>query len=788
MNAFRYPPMKTSFLLQFTAAFFCAAAMAGVARAQSTASTDPRITSWLTTNSARYARVYETTADKNSGNAVSTWPRAGLTNRGGGVSTATYSDVQRVAYSDNFVYIQTSGLASYTMGPWLDPNGGLFGMWPTNRAAIHRIPRNPTIPTTKVLSRGSGGVLVNGVFVWNAGDAQSYTTSTGQVSMQGQGIWNRLAGAAEIATFDAGNAHQPGNGQYHNHINPRALRYQLGDNVTFNAATNTYAEAGTPTRHSPIIGWATDGLPIYGPYGYASAMNAASGVRRMTSGFVKRDGTNGTTNLTATGRTTLAKWSAEVQSRSQMLATTEYGPAVSAAQPIGTFFEDYDYLGDLGKTQGVDFDLNRQNVRFGVTPEYPNGTYAYFTTIDAAGNSAFPDIINLEYFGATQQGQGTVNAITEAVTDYVIAGPAATINVTAVAAGSAVLVSWNSAEGATYKVESSSDNATWTPLSTSVTSAGTTTTFTATTTANYYRVTLTAIATYDTRSSPGTPVGITGSRAYAGTSVVGATGTARLINIATRVQVGGSAGTPISGFVIAGSGSTRMLVRAVGPTLATFNVTGALADPAISIVSGSTTVATNDNWNAVDSTMMTASGAFALSTGSRDAAIVATLSSGAYSSPVTANGGSGVALLELYDASSSTDGPTLVNASTRAFVGSGDQVLIPGFVVSGTGTVKLLVRAVGPTLANFGVTGTLADPQITLYRGSTVVATNDNWSSAANAAEIASTATQVGAFALTSGSRDAAVLTTLEAGSYTAVVSGVASTTGTALVELYVVQ
>jgi hypothetical protein len=101
--------------------------------------------------------------------------------------------------------------------------------------------------------------------------------------------------------------------------------------------------------------------------------------------------------------------------------------------------------------------------------------------------------------------------------------------------------------------------------------------------------------------------------------------------------------------------------------------------------------------------------------------------------------------------------------------------------------LRLLIRAVGPTLAGFGVSGVLADPTITLYRDATPLATNDNWSSAANAAEIVSTSVAVGAFALPSGSRDAALLTTLTPGSYTAVVSGVAATTGTALVELYVV-
>ena len=145
------------------------------------------------------------------------------------------------------------------------------------------------------------------------------------------------------------------------------------------------------------------------------------------------------------------------------------------------------------------------------------------------------------------------------------------------------------------------------------------------------------------------------------------------------------------------------------------------------------------------------------------------------------DGGSGVALLEVYDAATSSS-VNVINASTRAFVGTGDSVLIPGFVISGTGALKLLIRAVGPTLANLGVSGVLADPTITLYRGSTALATNDNW-----AVGDAATMTAVGAFALPVGSRDAAIVTTLPAGSYSAIVSGVANTTGTALVELYVV-
>ena len=260
---------------------------------------------------------------------------------------------------------------------------------------------------------------------------------------------------------------------------------------------------------------------------------------------------------------------------------------------------------------------------------------------------------------------------------------------------------------------------------------------------------------------------------------------ARLVNIATRAQIGGSAGTPIAGFVISGGGNKRMLVRACGPALTGFGVAGTLADPSLSLVNGTTTMASNDNWLATDAAAMSAVGAFALPAGSKDAALVATLGAGAYTAPVTPQaGGNGVALLEVYDASTTTTS-AVVNASTRAFVGTGDSVLIPGFVITGSGSLRLLIRAVGPSLAGFGVSGALADPTLTLYRGTTALATNDNWSTSANAAEIASAAVSVGAFALTSGSKDAVLLTSLTAGSYTAVVSGVGNTTGTALVELY---
>jgi hypothetical protein len=562
------------------------------------------------------------------------------------------------------------------------------------------------------------------------------------------------------------------------------LRHLLGDHVDYNASTKTYTEStAAVTRHSPILAWASDGHPVYGPYGYASPMNPASAVRRMISGYVKRDGANGTTNLAATGRTALPAWATRAQNRAAALAATQYGPAVNTTTyTLGHYLEDYDYLGDLGKAQGTDFDLDVYNGRFCVTPEFPNGTYAYFVSIEPDGTPKFPYLIGRWFYGSPTG--GGVTTLSETVTEYVRGGQASAIAVTAALVGGSVAVSWSSVEGGTYAVATSSDGTNFTTLANAVTSAGLTTTYTSATVATYYKVTLTAVATYDTKGTGGLS-GI-GNNA---TATVGASGTARLVNIATRAQIGGTAGTPIAGFVIAGSGTKPMLVRAAGPALTVFGVTGALADPSLSLVSGASTVATNDNWLAADASTFAAVGAFAFAAGSRDAALVSPLATGAYTTPVGAGGGSGVTLLEVYDADpAATPTAKLINASTRAFVGTGESVLIPGFVISGTGSVRLLIRAAGPALTPLGVTGALADPQITLYSGATAIATNDNWSSATNAAEIAATATSVGAFAFGASSRDAALLVTLSAGAYTASISGVGGTTGTALMEIYVAQ
>lgn len=267
-------------------------------------------------------------------------------------------------------------------------------------------------------------------------------------------------------------------------------------------------------------------------------------------------------------------------------------------------------------------------------------------------------------------------------------------------------------------------------------------------------------------------------------------GDARVTNLSVRAPVGGAAGTPFLGFVVTG-GDKRLVVRGVGPALAGFGVPGALADPFVELRQGQALLQTNDNWLAADAAAMAAVGAFALPTASKDAALVATLPAASYTAQISAAtaGASGVALVEVYDTGEGSGAARLVNASTRAFVGPGEAVLIPGFAVGGSGAAGLLIRVAGPALAKFGVGDALADPVLTLYRGGSVIATNDDWGAAENAAQLASAAGAAGAFSFEAGSRDAALLTTLPAGAgYTVQVSGKNGSTGTALVEYYLVR
>jgi hypothetical protein len=252
--------------------------------------------------------------------------------------------------------------------------------------------------------------------------------------------------------------------------------------------------------------------------------------------------------------------------------------------------------------------------------------------------------------------------------------------------------------------------------------------------------------------------------------------TSRLSNLSVRTAMAASQ-TVIVGIAVEG-GTRDVLVRAAGPALTAFGVSSVMVDPRLELFRGTTLVSANDDWPAALAPTFASAGAFALPAASRDAAFREGLN-GAFS--IHARGtGAGVVLVEAYDLGEGNT-PRLINVSARNRVGTGDDILIAGFNIAGTGTQQLLIRAVGPGLAAFGVPGTLVDPRVEVYNSTGVKLTeNDNWD-----AGLAATFGAVGAFALPAGSRDAALLITLPPGSYSVQVRGADGGTGEALVEVY---
>ncbi len=271
---------------------------------------------------------------------------------------------------------------------------------------------------------------------------------------------------------------------------------------------------------------------------------------------------------------------------------------------------------------------------------------------------------------------------------------------------------------------------------------------------------------------------------------------ARLVNISTRALVGTGGNIVIPGFVIGGGGTETLLIRADGPALAAFGVSGVLAEPSLTVTAQSTgaTLATNTGWGANSNAAQIASlasqvGAFALASGSADSAVLVSLPPGAYTVQVSGVGNTtGVALAEIYEVSH-TGTARLVNIATRAQVGTGGNILIPGIVIGGTGGETLLIRADGPSLADFGVSGALAQPSLSLTAQSNgrMFDANTGWgtNTTPTPEQIASVAASVGAFAFVPGSADCALVVNLQPGAYTMQITGVDGTTGVALAEVY---
>lgn len=312
------------------------------------------------------------------------------------VQDADSVNVQTVLYSANYVYIRTKGVPAYPTGPFLDNNPSIA----TAQNAIFRFPLNPAknTGTPSATTLGNIGIFVNGVALFDYRDGVSWKASTnklagGPLGGSGDGVWNRDAVVAERAGFDCSKGH-PANGNYHHHQNPSA--FKLDKNVV-STICNLYDADGLylidSTKHSPLIGFAYDGFPIYGPYAYKNA-DGTGGIVRMKSSWTLRNISTRTTLYTG--------------------QSVSAGPDISSTYPLGYFKEDYGYTApQIGQE---DF-LDEHNGRFCKTPEYPEGIYCYFATVDENWNSAYPYVVGPTFYGVYSNAK--VSSINETVTQYI---------------------------------------------------------------------------------------------------------------------------------------------------------------------------------------------------------------------------------------------------------------------------------------------------------------------------------------------------------------------------------
>jgi hypothetical protein len=564
-------PMKTTRLL------LAVAGLAGLFPLAHRAAADPLIASWQTNYAGQYARVYTNAAMQSAGTPLTTWSNGSQIQ-----SSPAYAGIQEIYSSSNWVYVRSTGLASFTMGPW---SVG-FPNLPDNQKTMFRIPRTNSVPASKTENGvGAIGIFVDGVAMFNSWDAFTYDPSTSADTQNYTGYWNRDAYVNEGASFDPAYAHQQNGGTYHYHASPIALRYQFGDHVDYNATTKTWSEStNAVTKHSPILGWVADGYPVYGPYGYSNPTNANSGIRRMISGYVIRNGQYGTSNLTLYGRTTIPAWEVRLTG----VSSNQAGPTVSSSYPLGRYMEDNDYLGDHGYVQGVDFDLDQYNGRYCVTPEYPNGTYAYFVAIAANGTPVFPYNIGRGYYG-TPAG-GTVTSITDTVVTNFLGytNLIQKLNSPVVKSGT-ISLTWSALEGGSYEVLDSTNLSSWSVVATNLSPNEITAGYTNSAPAGhyYYRVGRTAVAAYDSAGA----TTINGVSNGGGASAVAPGGSANPgATVTVTITLPSNppwppASAPITSVVLAGSISgTSISDSTQGSVVATFAIPANAATGAQNIV------------------------------------------------------------------------------------------------------------------------------------------------------------------------------------------------------------
>jgi hypothetical protein len=252
------------------------------------------------------------------------------------------------------------------------------------------------------------------------------------------------------------------------------------------------------------------------------------------------------------------------------------------------------------------------------------------------------------------------------------------------------------------------------------------------------------------------------------------------INLSTRGLVGTGDNVVIGGFIITGTDPKTIVLRALGPSLSSFGLSGVLSDPVLRVYNSSRTlIATNDNWQSdpnhfvVEANGLTPANLL-------ESATAQTLAPGAYTVIVTGKDATpGIGLVELYDLSPLSNSK-LRNMSTRGSVGTVDNVLISGFIVGDVGSATVVVRALGPSLAAYGVSGALSDPTLTIYDSSgSAIASNDNWHDDVNWIDVRKNALSP------KDQRESALVLHLPPGAYTAIVRGANGGTGIGLAEVY---
>ena len=253
------------------------------------------------------------------------------------------------------------------------------------------------------------------------------------------------------------------------------------------------------------------------------------------------------------------------------------------------------------------------------------------------------------------------------------------------------------------------------------------------------------------------------------------------MNISTRLRVQTGDNASIGGFIVTGNQSKKVVVRGMGPSLASAGLNDVLADPILQLRGSSSSVSiTNDNWR--DTQEAEIIGTPFQPPNDLESVILATLAPGAYTAVLTGNnGGTGVGLIEVYD-NNTGQSSELGNISTRGFVETGDNVMIGGFIIgANSASSRIAIRGLGPSLSQFGLSNLLADPTLELHDsdGMLLIA-NDNWKDdAVSAAQLTAQGLAL------PDSHEAGIFTTLPPGTYTAILAGKNSGTGVALVEIY---